>query len=663
MVFYDSEIIKINKLQLVKRLNVTKQTRDKTAEHFTLVLTTKDSEDLSHMIELTDQWKENLTTFMENLRKTEGTQRETIQSVRAHVVKWQKFCEDQIRRLRSQSGPERHPSGDWVKMEEALGSLINLFEDAVLLVNSIHSKLIRRMVDLLLVMVPPVHSDDQASLPSPEQIIIDDMDKDARIISEKLDNLSKYITSNVRTDELVVSPHTENAQEAFSALETVGSLQHTYFDCNDICRFSLGYRGGSLCIHCRSTGSESRRRDAGNKIQDLEKQLQARPNMENKYGSKDVSWVIHQVPEVSMDRVLESRRIEEEETRLFMLKRAIAWENPEYIIYNGVFVKEPQSLYIQKRSTDDVFVTAHQSLESLYYQEKSSTDDVFVTAHQSLESLYDQEKSSTDDVFVTAHQSLESLYDQEKSSTDDVFVTAHQSLEGLYDQEKSSTDDVFVTAHQSLEGLYDQEKSSTDDVFVTAHQSLEGLYDQEKSSTDDVFVTAHQSLEGLYDQEKSSTDDVFVTAHQSLEGLYDQEKSSTDDVFVTAHQSLESLYNEISSADDLFVTAHKNIESLKSEAMSTDEVFATEKTSREPNRPFAVEQGAFLLEPDDVARQHSSIHLEPGYKPAPLLGKMIQERFCGFIIVSVSFGEEIPPRFSNGRIPSFFLIHHPYTFV
>lgn len=55
------------------------------------------------------------------------------------------------------------------------------------------------MVDLLLVMVPPVDSDDQASLPSPELNIIVDMsagklDKDARIISEKLDNLSKYIT-------------------------------------------------------------------------------------------------------------------------------------------------------------------------------------------------------------------------------------------------------------------------------------------------------------------------------------------------------------------------------------------------------------------------------------------------------------------------------------
>ncbi|KAA0719618.1 hypothetical protein E1301_Tti021797 [Triplophysa tibetana] len=107
------EIIKINKLQLVKRLNVSEQTWAKTAKHFTLVLTTK--------------------------------------------------------------------------------------------VNSIHSKLIRWMVDLL-VMVPPVHSDDQASLPSPELNIIVDMsagklNKDARFISEKLENLSKYITREQTSSE------------------------------------------------------------------------------------------------------------------------------------------------------------------------------------------------------------------------------------------------------------------------------------------------------------------------------------------------------------------------------------------------------------------------------------------------------------------------------
>lgn len=62
----------------------------------------------------------------------------------------------------------------------------------------IHSRLIRWMVDLLLLMVP-VHSNDQVSLPSAELNIIVDvsaekLDKDASVISEKLDYLSKYIT-------------------------------------------------------------------------------------------------------------------------------------------------------------------------------------------------------------------------------------------------------------------------------------------------------------------------------------------------------------------------------------------------------------------------------------------------------------------------------------
>ncbi|KAA0712104.1 hypothetical protein E1301_Tti023156 [Triplophysa tibetana] len=60
---------------------------------------------------------------------SESEMHATLMSLSGNMEFWS-------RRLRSQSGPERHPSGDWVKMEEALGSLINLFEDAVLLVDS-----------------------------------------------------------------------------------------------------------------------------------------------------------------------------------------------------------------------------------------------------------------------------------------------------------------------------------------------------------------------------------------------------------------------------------------------------------------------------------------------------------------------------------------------
>ncbi|XP_059424679.1 axonemal dynein light chain domain-containing protein 1 [Carassius carassius] len=91
------KIIKINKLHLVRRLHISEQTWAKTADHFTVLLTAKDSEDVSHIMELTDQWKDKLTTFMENLREAESKQRKTIECVRANIVKWHKFYEDKSR--------------------------------------------------------------------------------------------------------------------------------------------------------------------------------------------------------------------------------------------------------------------------------------------------------------------------------------------------------------------------------------------------------------------------------------------------------------------------------------------------------------------------------------------------------------------------------------
>ncbi|XP_056615405.1 uncharacterized protein LOC130430350 isoform X5 [Triplophysa dalaica] len=57
----------------------------------------------------------------------------------------------------------------------------------------------------------------------------------------------------------------------------------------------------------------------------------------------------------------------------------------------------------------------------------SSNDDVFVKAHESVESLFDQEISS-DDIFVTAHQNIESLKN-ESGSIDEVFATEKISRE------------------------------------------------------------------------------------------------------------------------------------------------------------------------------------------------------------------------------------------
>uniref|UniRef100_A0A673J1B5 Axonemal dynein light chain domain containing 1 n=1 Tax=Sinocyclocheilus rhinocerous TaxID=307959 RepID=A0A673J1B5_9TELE len=77
------KIIKINKLNLIRRLNISEQTWAKTADHFTVFLTAKDSEDVSHIMELTDY-----------------KQRETIGSLRANVVKWHKFYKDKSRSVK-----------------------------------------------------------------------------------------------------------------------------------------------------------------------------------------------------------------------------------------------------------------------------------------------------------------------------------------------------------------------------------------------------------------------------------------------------------------------------------------------------------------------------------------------------------------------------------
>ncbi|XP_060796644.1 axonemal dynein light chain domain-containing protein 1, partial [Neoarius graeffei] len=91
------KVIKLNNLQLVSRLHVSEQAWTKTAEHFTTLLTAKDSEDLKRIMQLTDQWKEQLIGFMENLRETEKKQYESIRSIQHGLVRWHEFCESNIR--------------------------------------------------------------------------------------------------------------------------------------------------------------------------------------------------------------------------------------------------------------------------------------------------------------------------------------------------------------------------------------------------------------------------------------------------------------------------------------------------------------------------------------------------------------------------------------
>ncbi|XP_046906285.1 axonemal dynein light chain domain-containing protein 1 [Hypomesus transpacificus] len=80
------KVIKVNNLHLANKLHVSEQTWTKTAEHFTVFLMSKDSEDMNHIIQLTEQWKELMTGFVQRLSEAEFRQCEKIQEVQADIV-------------------------------------------------------------------------------------------------------------------------------------------------------------------------------------------------------------------------------------------------------------------------------------------------------------------------------------------------------------------------------------------------------------------------------------------------------------------------------------------------------------------------------------------------------------------------------------------------
>ncbi|XP_012990559.3 axonemal dynein light chain domain-containing protein 1 [Esox lucius] len=82
------KVIKLNNIQLANRLHISEQTWTKTAEHFTVFLMSKDQEDLNRVMELTERWKEQLTSFMQSLRERERQQCVEIQDIKAGIAKW-----------------------------------------------------------------------------------------------------------------------------------------------------------------------------------------------------------------------------------------------------------------------------------------------------------------------------------------------------------------------------------------------------------------------------------------------------------------------------------------------------------------------------------------------------------------------------------------------
>ncbi|XP_029284721.1 axonemal dynein light chain domain-containing protein 1 isoform X2 [Cottoperca gobio] len=89
------KVISVKKLQLISQLHIIEQSWFKTSEHCSLYVALKDTEDLNIIMELSDHWKEQLTAFMSQLKKTEHAQCEQISAVQQGINKWLDFCTTQ----------------------------------------------------------------------------------------------------------------------------------------------------------------------------------------------------------------------------------------------------------------------------------------------------------------------------------------------------------------------------------------------------------------------------------------------------------------------------------------------------------------------------------------------------------------------------------------
>uniref|UniRef100_A0A3B5A2R9 Axonemal dynein light chain domain containing 1 n=1 Tax=Stegastes partitus TaxID=144197 RepID=A0A3B5A2R9_9TELE len=189
------------------------------------------------------------------------------------------------------------------------------------IVSSVHMAQTRWMLDLLILMVPD-HSEEQNQEQEPHyiaKISLQTLDEDAKMLTRKLDYFSSYITREcvdwvetcmmllsgvhggpveldspvVRlidydgivtqkklgetsvhlngTDELVVSPVTEETQKALSDLTTAGLLQR---ELDSEVRVKIAEE--------RALKAEDDLQAALEKIKDLERQLQGRPSLESR---------------------------------------------------------------------------------------------------------------------------------------------------------------------------------------------------------------------------------------------------------------------------------------------------------------------------------------------------------------------------------------------
>ncbi|KAF7202597.1 axonemal dynein light chain domain-containing protein 1 isoform X2 [Nothobranchius furzeri] len=85
------KVISVKKLHLVRQLHVSENYWFKSAEHCLLYFSSKDTDDLNVIIELTSYWKEQLMALVSELEETEHAQCTQITDIQQGISKWLSF--------------------------------------------------------------------------------------------------------------------------------------------------------------------------------------------------------------------------------------------------------------------------------------------------------------------------------------------------------------------------------------------------------------------------------------------------------------------------------------------------------------------------------------------------------------------------------------------
>ncbi|XP_037362276.1 axonemal dynein light chain domain-containing protein 1 [Talpa occidentalis] len=85
------KVIERNKVILAKRLYLNEKGWNKYSKHLIILLSTKDTTDLSMLQKLTQKWKILMNKLKEEVDQTEASVKQTLQVVRENLIKWQQF--------------------------------------------------------------------------------------------------------------------------------------------------------------------------------------------------------------------------------------------------------------------------------------------------------------------------------------------------------------------------------------------------------------------------------------------------------------------------------------------------------------------------------------------------------------------------------------------